>query len=417
MKLDNLGRKNLEEDVPQETVPGNRIETLIWSLYLPALIHALSRGILLPVLPLFALELGESYGSVGLVVAGEGIGALIGAIPAGKVLQRFGRRVSMLLGCSTIGFASLFLAFAESVLEAFAICIFTGIGSGIFNISCHGYLAETVAVHKRGKAIATYGGVNRIGLLIGPALGGWIGSNAGLRIPFLFCGIAEAVTFILVLLFVARVKVNKDSSEPGGKKTGDLLKHIRLNLGSYLPIAGGAFLFQAMRSARAILIPLFGVDNIGLDIDEVGYVLSISNAMDSSLFLFAGFLMDRFGRKAAILPSVFILAMGIGLLGMMDCYLGFIIASLLIGLGNGIGSGTMLTLSADIAPTEFRGEFFGYWRLVNEGARLGSHATIGGVGSWFSLTAAALLIATGGLVGFILFAFYVRETLVKNRKT
>ena len=91
--------------------------------------------------------------------------------------------------------------------------------------------------------------------------------------------------------------------------------------------------------------------------------------------------------------------------------------SLLIGLGNGIGSGTMLTLSADIAPPEFRGEFFGYWRVVSEGARLGSHATIGGVGSLFSLTAAALLIAVGGFVGFLLFAFCVRETLVKDRTT
>ena len=417
MKLDSLGPNKLGKDVPQETVPRNRIRTLVWPLYVPSLIHALSRGILLPVLPLFALELGESYGSVGLVVEGEGIGALIGAVPAGKVLKRFGRRVSMLLGCSTIGVATLFLAFAESVQEAFAICLFTGIGAGIFNIACHGYLAETVAVQNRGKAIAAYGGVNRIGLLIGPALGGWLGANAGLRIPFLFCGIAEAVTFILVLLFVARVKVRKSRSEEGEKKTGNLLQHIRSNPGSYLPVAGGAFFFQVMRSARAILIPLFGVDTVGLDIDEVGYILSISNAMDSSLFLFAGFLMDRFGRKTAILPSVLILSMGIALLGMMDGYFGFIMASLLIGLGNGIGSGTMLTLSADIAPPEFRGEFFGYWRVVSEGARLGSHATIGGVGSLFSLTAAALLIAVGGFVGFLLFAFCVRETLVKDRTT
>jgi len=309
------------------------------------------------------------------------------------------------------------MAFAESVQEAFAICVFTGIGSMIFNIACHGYLAESVAVQNRGKAIATYGGVGRIGLLIGPALGGWLGASAGLRVPFLFCGIAEAATFILVVLFVAGGQGRKVSYEAGGNKANTLLKHIRSNPGSYLPVAGGAFLFQSMRSARALLIPLIGVDTVGLDVDEVGYILSISNAMDSSLFLFAGFLMDKFGRKTAILPSVLILAIGIALLGMVDGYSGFIIAALLVGLGNGIGSGTMLTLSADIAPPQFRGEFFGYWRVVSEGARLGSHGIVGGVASLFSLTAAALLIATGGFVGFLLFAFCVRETLTRSGRT
>ena len=390
------------------------MRTLIVSLYLPTLIHSLSRGILLPVLPLFALELGDSYVSVGLIVAGEGVGALLGAVPAGKVLNRFGRKPTMLLGCGATGFFTLCLAFVESVPEAFSICVLSGVGGGFFNIGCHGYLAEAVLIQNRGKAIAAYGGVYRIGLLAGPALGGWLGANAGLRVPLVFCGAAEGVTLILVMLFVVRTHSGQAGFEAGRRVTGSLLEHVRLNLGRYIPVAGGVLIFQGTRSARGILIPLFGAEAVGLDIEAVGYVISITNAVDSSLFLPAGFLMDNFGRKAAILPSVFIQSVSIAFLGTVDGYSGFLTAAIFIGLGNGLGSGTMLTLSTDLAPDRLRGEFFGYWRVIGEGGRSGTQAMIGGVAAVLSLSAAALWVALLGLAALLLFACFVPETLTKN---
>ncbi len=390
------------------------IRTLILSLYLPSLIHSVCRGVLLPVLPLFSLELGESYVSVGLIVAGEGVGALIGAVPAGKVLSRFGRKLTMLIGCGGTGFFTLSLAYVDSVPEAFSMCVLSGIGAGFFNIACHAYLAEAVAVQNRGKAISVYGGIYRLGLLAGPALGGRLAADGGLKAPFIFCGAAEGITLILVMLFVVRTHFGEPGSGSVGRGADHLLDHIRSNLGMYVPAAGGFLIFQGTRSARGILIPLIGAEVLGLDIQAVGYVVSMSNAVDLSLFFPAGLIMDNLGRKAAILPSFFIQSAGIAYLATIDGYSGLLAAAVLIGLGNGLGSGTMLTLSADLAPESRRGEFLGYWRLIGEGGRAGTQAMIGGVAAALSLSAAALVVAVLGLTGVALFARFVPETLTKE---
>ena len=98
MKPSNSSEKEIKSDRlldSKSQAAGGRIRSLILSLYLPSLIQALCHGVLLPVLPIFALELGASYGGVGLILAGEGFGTLLGALPAGKAVGRFRRKVTM----------------------------------------------------------------------------------------------------------------------------------------------------------------------------------------------------------------------------------------------------------------------------------------------------------------------------------
>ena len=60
---------------------------------------------------------------------------------------------------------------------------------------------------------------------------------------------------------------------------------------------------QTIRASRLVLIPLFGAQISGLSVAEIGMILSASAAFDMSLFYVAGWLMDTWGRKFAIVPS------------------------------------------------------------------------------------------------------------------
>lgn len=60
--------------------------------------------------------------------------------------------------------------------------------------------------------------------------------------------------------------------------------------------------------------------------------------------------MDRLGRKAAIVPSFVVQAVGMALIPLSHSYGGLLAVASLIGLGNGLGSGSMMTLGADLAP-------------------------------------------------------------------
>ena len=76
------------------------MRALILSFYLPALMVTLGQGLLVPILPLFVVDFDISYGLIGLVLAGEGIGTLIADVPSGMIQRRFGNKQVMMMGHS-----------------------------------------------------------------------------------------------------------------------------------------------------------------------------------------------------------------------------------------------------------------------------------------------------------------------------
>jgi MFS family permease len=181
-----------------------------------------------------------------------------------------------------------------------------------------------------------------------------------------------------------------------------------------LASAGTGQLFaQMIRAGRTIVLPLYASDVLGLDIGAIGLILSLSSAVDMLLFYPAGLIMDRLGRKWAIVPSFLLQALGMGLVPLTSGFTGLVLASTLIGVGNGLGSGSMMTLGADLAPHEARGEFLGVWRLIGDVGHSGGPLLVGGIADWVALPTAALLMAGAGLLAAAVFALLVPETLRK----
>ena len=128
---------------------------------------------------------------------------------------------------------------------------------------------------------------------------------------------------------------------------------------------------QMIRAGRQTIIPFYGLAILGLNAGQVGLIQSASSSVDMILFIPAGYLMDRFGRKVAAVPSFAIMAVGMVLIPFTTDYLTLMAAATIIGLGNGLGTGTMMTLGADLAPPGATGEFLGLWRLIGDTGRAG----------------------------------------------
>ncbi len=130
--------------------------SLILSVYLPTLILSLCRGLLLPVLPVYASSFQIPYSLIGLLLAGEAIGMLIADIPAGTLLRRFGRKWTMILGISLVGFSVAALFWSTSVWEVLVLRLITGVGEALWNLSRHAYLTEATMSAQRGRALALF---------------------------------------------------------------------------------------------------------------------------------------------------------------------------------------------------------------------------------------------------------------------
>ena len=393
-----------------------RRDPLILSFYLPALIAATAQGLLIPVFPVYAKAVGVSYGLVGLILSAAGIGMLAGDVPAGMLLRKMGTKRTMLLGYGCAGLFTLALSWAASVPEAIVYQLISGFGTALYTVARHGYVAETIVVSNRGRAIALYGGIFRAGRFVGPAIGGAIAAAYGLRLPFVVVGVATMVALACVAVFLHPDDHGRQAGQQGSSpQAPHLLSALKSNY-RILTVAGAGHLFaQMIRAGRQAIIPLYAADVVGLDVQAIGLILSISSAVDMSLFYPTGLIMDRLGRKFAIVPSFFIQAVGMLLVPLAGSFASLLAVSIFISMGNGISSGTMMTLGADLAPKKAKGEFLGLWRLIGDAGRSGGPAIVGAVAGLVALQTAAPVMSSAGFIAALIFLFLVPETLKKRQ--
>ncbi|MFC1959769.1 MFS transporter [Chloroflexota bacterium] len=390
---------------------------LMMTLYVPGLLFSISMGMMGPILPLYAADFEISYALVGLVLAAGALGGLIGDLPAGIVLRRMGRKRAMVLGLVISAVATTALFWTQSIGVVIALRLLTGLGHALYGVARHTYIADSIDITQRGRATAILAGMGRLGRFIGPATAGFVAVTFGLRAPFLLYGVAALLAAGFVLVAMPRREATTEAAQEHAQAAGPTLwtmlqeqYHILLTAGT------GQILAQATRSGWITIIPLYGRDMLGLDVDQIGLVMSIMALVDTAMFYPTGIIMDRWGRKFAIVPSFALQGLGLALVPLAGAFTGLVGAAVVIGFGNGLGAGTMMTLGADLAPEDARGEFLGTWRLIGDTGGTVGPLMIGNVADALALPAAALVAAGMGLAAATVFALFVPETLKKKRR-
>jgi MFS family permease len=389
---------------------------LVLPLYLPAILFSIAEGLLIPTLPLYAGELGFSYGMIGLVLAGESLGTLIADLPSGLMLRRLGEKHAMVLGLGLMTVSTTALFFARSV-PVFLVCrLVAGFGVSIYHISRLAYIADEVPLVNRGRVNAAFGGLKRIGAFIGPIVGGTVATIYSLQAPFLaFAGIC-LVAIVIVAIYVATSPEDNLADRSPIFGVSHLTSMVR-SQSRVLATAGvGNFLVLMVRTAPAAIVPLYGANVLGLDVKSIGVILGISAAIDMLLFIPAGYVMDHYGRKHAIISSMLVFAAGLATIPLARDFWSLLLVEILVGFGNGLGSGTMLTLGADFSSRESRGEFLGLWLFIGNVGSATGPLIVGTVASVFVLESAAWVFSGGGVLAALVFAALVPETLKKLQR-
>lgn len=380
------------------------------SVYIPSIILTFAEGLLVPVLPLYLASLGVPFWWIGLVLAAEAIGMLVADLPAGALLRRMNRRSSMMWGLILLAVTAFASALATTAWLLFILRWVAGLGWALWGISRHAFVTQTVPLQQRGRAIAAYGGTQRVGSLIGPAVGGVVAVSFGFAAPFVIYGVAAVATMLVVWGLPDGAERSVDT-HAGHGRSRDAWRLIAALGPKLLASAGaGVLMAQAVRAGRRVVIPLYGATVLGLDAQQVGFIVSLAALVDLAFFPVSGWLMDRFGRKAAIVPSFALQTLGMLLVPISASFVGLLGAALLIGFGNGIGSGTMMTVGADLAPQGATGEFLGAWRLVGDGGAMGSPVLVGALADGLGLAGATVVVAFSGITAALLFAWGVPET-------
>ncbi|NYT62105.1 MFS transporter [Alcaligenaceae bacterium] len=368
--------------------------------YGPSILFGIGNGAILPVIALSAIDLGASLAVSGLIVALIGFGSLVSNIPAALIISRYGERLS-LTGASALSVLALILCLFATHAAILALgVLIIGIATSVFYLARQTYLIDAVPAYMRARALATLGGTQRIGMFIGPFAAAGLMHFMGLAGAYwvaIVALIAAGIVSFSIPELEARPAVGTDVA-PRPKMLATALNHRH----AFLTLGAGILLVAAMRASRQIAIPLWA-DNIGLSATTTAVIFGLVSAIDMLVFYPAGKVMDQYGRLWIALPCTLVLGTALLIIPLTHQIPGFVLACLLMGFGNGIGSGIVMTLGADASPVAGRTEFLGIWRLIADIGNSAGPFCLSGMTALVSLGAG---IATTGAFGFVAAAIF-----------
>jgi len=394
---------------PQEPF---QLRSLLFSVYLPTICFSIGQGAVIPAIPLFARELGASVAAAAFIVALKGIGQLIGDMPAGITVSKWGDKGAMVAGTALIGTVAIGASLSPTPVVLGLLVLVMGIGWAFWQLARLAYVSETAPLEHRGRALSMTGGMNRIGNFIGPAIGGFLGEYVGLEAAFILQAVMGLAAAAMMFIVVRESRGTESLSMHGLR--GRVVDTVVDNREIFLRAGPPVISLGILRQARQVFLPLWG-EQIGLGAGQIGLITSASFFIDATIFYPVGIVMDTWGRKWVAVPCLLIMAVGLAILPFTDDFASFLVVGMLTGLGNGFGAGINMTLGADFSPDVGRGEFLGVWRLISDVGQAGGPVIISVLTGVASLAAASVVSGGFGVAGAALMLAFVPETLRRNR--
>lgn len=384
------------------TPGGPTLGQLALSAYAPMLLWSVAFAAVQPVLPLIALRLGATPGQAALVVAVPGVAAMAVGIPAGMATERFGERRAMVVAALLASAAMALIVSTPSLALLTVAVALLGISSSVFLLARQSYLTSAFPKRQLARAMSTLGGMSRIGFFLGPMLGAAVIWAAGVRAP-----VAMSLGLMVMLVVLTlRLPSLPGEATPGSTAPPPMRGVLRDHWRTFATLGIGVALCAAARSSRSVVMPLWGA-HIGVDESVIALIVGLAGLMETLVFYPAGLLMDRVSRRANAIPSMAILGVGIALVAATQSAWTLALAAAVIGLGNGLGSGIVMTLSGDVAPRVGRPSFLAVVRVMADGGAAAGPVIISAVTAAAGLATAVLTAAGFGFAASAAFARWV----------
>ncbi|MCM3567757.1 MFS transporter [Neobacillus mesonae] len=299
-------------------------------------------GIIIPVLPFYAEEIGANPTELGLLMAVYSLMQLLFAPIWGRISDRIGRKPVMMIGIAGLALSFFIQAISTELWMLFAARILGGILSSANMPTAMAYVADITTEENRGKGMGIVGAATGLGFVLGPAIGG-IFSKISLSMPFFIAGASSFVTLFLVWILL------KESQE---KKSTQKRQSFWSALNGHSSILFIVQLFISLSlSGLEATFAYFAADKAGLGTVQLGYIFMI---MGFGSALVQGGLVGKwtkkYGENAVIQGGMIVSAIGFGLILLVHNFATAAIYLTIFGLGNGVirpSVSSLLTKTSD----------------------------------------------------------------------
>ena len=323
----------------------------VWLLVSANAVVALGYGVVAPVLPQYARHFGVSISAATFVITAFAVMRLVGAPPAGLLVQRLGERRVYITGLLIVALSTGACAFAQTYWQLLLFRSLGGLGSAMFTVSSLGLMIRISPADARGRVAGLFSSAFLVGSVGGPVLGS-LTAGLGLSAPFLIYGTALLVAAAVVFFSLRNSPIGAPevSTEPA-VSVRTVLRHPAYRAALLSNFATGWSAF----GLRIALVPLFVVDVLGRGAGMAGLALATFAIGNVSAVIPSGYLSDRVGRRLLLIVGLMVSAVATALVGFTSSLPVFLAAAYVTGAATGMFISPQQAAVADIVGSKARG--------------------------------------------------------------
>eukprot|EP00928_Gymnodinium_smaydae_P022595 TRINITY_DN18928_c0_g1_i1.p1 TRINITY_DN18928_c0_g1~~TRINITY_DN18928_c0_g1_i1.p1 ORF type:complete len:471 (-),score=44.14 TRINITY_DN18928_c0_g1_i1:95-1507(-) len=168
---------------------------------------------IVPVMPLFAAQIGGAWGAtgIGLIVSAPALATFLLNVPLGRLCDTIGRKPLMYGGTAATAVGSFLTGFSGGFYSLLACRMLVGSGITASGSGSQAYMADLSdrAPNHRAKIMGLNNAVAGSVWVVGPAIGGWLAETYGIRNSFFIAGIGSAICSLGYTQLPETLKVKK----------------------------------------------------------------------------------------------------------------------------------------------------------------------------------------------------------------
>lgn len=298
-------------------------------------------GIVVPLLPVYARDLGAGGIAIGLIFGGFSLSRTFFLPWFGRLSDEKGRKPFLVMGLFSYFVISLGFVYAHHVHTLIGIRLVQGVASAMIMPVAQAYVGD---ITSKGREGITMGGFNMsvfCGLSLGPLAGGFIRDQFGLNTAFICMGALAFVAFCLSFTLLPPVSSERIYEIGRAPVRWGLLMRDRMLV--------SLFSFRMVYTTCIGIIwgflPVYADARFGLSSSAIGVLVMLGVSVSGLIHIPMGMLADRLDKRAMVITGGVAVIVAMLLMGNAEGFAGLFIANMIFGIGGGVSMPALMALA------------------------------------------------------------------------
>ncbi|SPD73532.1 Transporter, major facilitator family protein [uncultured Desulfobacterium sp.] len=316
---------------------------IFFTLFLAVLVTTTGVGLVAPLLPVYAHELGAGSFQIGLIFGAFSLTRSLFVPYFGRLSDRKGKKGLLSAGLFLYFIISLSYAASKDIWTLILLRLAQGFSSAMILPVAQAYVGIISPEHKEGRIMGLFNLSLYIGLSIGPLLGGVVKDMFNIQVSFLCMAAMTLAGFLLCLLFLPSEAAS--AKKDAGAGNMQIISYFTLIKS---PANMSLFLFRLCFTLCIgitwAFIPVLASTRLGLSSSAIGVVVMINVLISGLLQAPMGILADKYSKKFLVTAGGVLGIISILYLNVASSFAGVFFANALLGLAGGFAVPSIMAL-------------------------------------------------------------------------